>query len=263
LIAAGCDIGSLTVKAAVLKDNKMLGYEIIPAGAEAVKSATAVMDTLLGRLGLSYDDIDCCVSTGYGRRIIPFAQDNISEISCHGRGAHFLVPSIRTIIDIGGQDYKAIKVSESGRLETFLMNEKCAAGTGRTLELAAESIGIDVSDLGLLAKKSTSAIRLNFICSILIEIEVRQMVLEGEALEDIAAGINRLTARRVASLVRKLPPENDIVLTGGVAKNSDVLAGLEKQLNTTFVKLPEDPQIVGALGAALFAAERLKKNDNN
>ncbi len=256
MITAGCDVGSLTVKAAVLRDREILGYEIIPATADAVRSAGEVMDKLLLKLDLSYGDIDYCVSTGYGRKIIPFAQDNVSEISCHGRGAHFLAPSIRTIIDIGGQDYKAIKVNENGRLKKFLMNDKCAAGTGRTLELAAESLGVDISDLGPLSEKSTSPIKLSFICSILIEIEVRQMVLEGESIADIASGVNNLTSSRVTGLVRHLPVEKDVVVTGGLAKNIGVVRGLEEKLKVKFVRLSEDPQIVGALGAAIFAADR-------
>ncbi len=256
MITAGCDVGSLTVKAAVIRDGSILGYEIIPASADAINSAHRVMDVLLQRLDLSYEDLDYCVSTGYGRKIIPFAGDNLSEISCHGRGAHFLNPSIRTIIDVGGQDCKAIRVNRKGKLKKFLMNDKCAAGTGRTLELAAESMGIDISELGQLSEKSANPITLSFICSILIEIEVRQMILEGEDAVDIAAGVNNLVASRVAGLVRNLPPKQDIVMTGGLAKNTGVVTSLEEKLKTTFVSLPEDPQAIGALGAALFAADR-------
>ena len=135
MITAGLDVGALTIKAVVLNNNEILGYENIPATAYAVQSSREVMDKLLGKLNLLYEDIDYCVSTGYGRQIIPFAQANMSEISCHGKGANFLSPSVRTIIDIGGQDYKAIRVKEDGSLEAFLMNDKCAAGTGRSLEI--------------------------------------------------------------------------------------------------------------------------------
>jgi predicted CoA-substrate-specific enzyme activase len=255
MITAGCDVGSLTVKAVVLEDGRILGYEKIPATAHAVQSSRRVMDTLLRRLKLSYEDIDSCVSTGYGRRIIPFAQANVSEISCHARGAHFLVPSARTIIDMGGQDYKAIRIGEDGRLHTFLMNDKCAAGTGRSMEMAAESLGVDISQLGSLSLDAREPVRFVFVCSSLTTVEVRQMVLEGEDRANIAAGINELTVRRVASLARRLPPREEVVATGGGAKNVGVTRGLERKLGMRLVSLPEDPQIVGALGAAVLAAE--------
>ena len=157
MITAGLDVGSLTVKAVVLKDSKILGYENIPATASAVKSSHTAMKTLLGKLMLSFEDIDYCISTGYGRQITPFSQKNMSEISCHGKGAHFLESSVRTIIDIGGQDYKAIRVSRDGKPERFLMNDKCGAGTGRSMEITSESLGIRIADLGPLSLKAKSA----------------------------------------------------------------------------------------------------------
>ena len=256
MITAGLDVGALTIKAVVLSDNEILGSENIPATAYAVQSSHEVMDKLLGKLGLSYEDIDYCVSTGYGRQIIPFAQANMSEISCHGKGAHFLCPSVRTIIDIGGQDYKAIRVKEDGSLEAFLMNDKCAAGTGRSLEIGAESLGVEISELGSLSLEAKEPVRLVFICSSLMAIEVKQMILEGKNMADIAGGINDLTARRVASIVRRLPPKKEIVMTGGVAKNVGVIRSLEKELGARLVQLPVDPQIVGALGAAVIAKQK-------
>lgn len=255
MITAGLDVGSLTVKAVVLEDGEVLGYENIPATARAVESSREAMERLLGRLKLPWDAIDYCVSTGYGRRIIPFSRKNVSEISCHGKGAHFLVPSARTIIDIGGQDYKAIKITEDGRPEAFLMNDKCAAGTGRSMEIAAESLGVPVADLGRLSLEAEDPVKFLFICSSLTAIEVRQRVLEGVDVSNLAAGINDLTARRVASIVRRLPLEKDVVMTGGVAKNAGVRNFLEKELGVKLVPLPADPQIVGALGAAVLAAE--------
>jgi predicted CoA-substrate-specific enzyme activase len=260
MIAAGCDVGSLTVKTVILEDNKILGYEIIPATSNAVQSASDAMDYLLAKLNLSYNDISHCTSTGYGRTIIPFAQDNISEISCHGKGAHWLAPSVRTIIDIGGQDYKAIKIDENGKLESFLMNSKCAAGTGRTMEIVAESLDVDISQLGPLSLEASDPISFSHICGFLIDIEVRHLVLEGEKTANIAAGINSLTASRVATLARLLPPKNDIVVTGGLAKNVGVVKGLELALKTQIVQLKEDPQIVGALGAAVFASQKAENN---
>ncbi len=266
MITAGCDVGSLTVKAVIMKNDEILGSELIPATTKAVQSAQKVMDKLLARLELSLEDIDFCISTGYGRNIIPFADANVSEISCHARGAHFLAPSVRTIIDIGGQDYKAIKINEKGKLTSFLMNDKCAAGTGRAMELAAESLGVDVSELGPLSLTAANpidgftnpdaGIPFTFICSFLIQIEIRQLVLGGENIANIAHGINYLTARRAASLARKLPHKKDIAMTGGLAKNSGVVQNLEQLLDAKLIHLPEDPQLIGALGAAVLAGEK-------
>ncbi len=259
MIVAGCDVGALTAKAVVMKDGVILGSEIVRSRARAVQSAADVMDKLLGKLCLSWGDIDCCVSTGYGRNIMPFAHGNVSEISCHGRGAHWLAPTIRTIIDGGGQDCKAIRVDENGFLEDFRMNLKCAAGTGRSLELMAESLGVDVSQLGTLSLQASHPISLQKPCCILTQIEIRNLVFEGRNRADIAAGINDITARQILHLVRDLGVESDVGVTGGIAKNIGLVRCLERALETEFVQFPEDPQIIGAIGAALFAADRVKK----
>jgi len=241
MIVAGCDVGALTAKAVVMKDGVILGSEIVRSRARAVQSATDVMDRLFGKLALSWRDIDCCVSTGYGRNSMPFAHGNVSEISCHGRGAHWLAPTIRTIIDGGGQDCKAIRVDENGFLEDFRMNLKCAAGTGRSLELMAESLGVDVSQLGPLSLQASHPISLKKPCCILTQIEIRNLVFEGRDRADIAAGINDITARQILHLVRDLGVENDVGVTGGIAKNIGLVRCLERVLGTEFVQFPEDP----------------------
>jgi predicted CoA-substrate-specific enzyme activase len=258
MVVAGCDIGALTAKAVVMRNGDILGYEIIRSRAKAVQSATNVMDKLLGKLGLSYEDIDYCVSTGYGRNIIPFADDNVSEISCHGKGASWLVPSVRTIIDGGGQDCKAIRVDEKGNVEDFRMNTKCAAGTGRSLELMAEGLGVDVSQLGPLSLEASDPVVLQEPCCIITEIEIRHLVLEGRDSADIAAGISDITARRMLHLARNLGIKKDIAITGGISKNVGIVDCLERALKTKLVWFPEDPQIVGALGAAILAADRAR-----
>ncbi len=263
MIVAGCDIGASTCKSVILQDSAIIGYEIARSRAATVQAGIAVMDTLLQRLGLSYIDLDCCVSTGYGRRILPFAHDDVSEISCHGRGAWFLVPSIRTVLDGGGQDCKALRVGENGTLVDFRMNSKCAAGTGRSLEVMAKSLGVDVSELGPLSQKSTTRIALQKPCCVLTEIEIRHLVLQGKNTADIAAAINDLMARQILHLARDLDEiEERVGLTGGIAKNAGVVHCLERLLGTTLVRFPEDPQIVGALGAALFAADMVRQGTN-
>jgi len=260
MIVAGCDVGSLTAEAVIMTNGTILGSEIIRVRPRAEQSARDVMDALLARLELAYEDIEYCVSTGYGRETIPFADHNISEISCHGRGAHWLIPSIRTVIDIGGQDCKAIRVDENGSLDDFIMNDKCAAGTGRSLELMSEVLGVDVSELGPLSLESTNSVVITNQCSIFAEMEILHYLCEERKVSDVAAGINESMARRVKMLVGKVGARDDVGMTGGVSKNVGVVTYLEKMLGKTFIEFPEDPQIIGALGAAIFAAERAKKD---
>ena len=259
MIVAGCDVGSLTAEAVIMTNGTILGSEMIRVRPRAEQSAREVMEKLLARLELSYEDIGYCVSTGYGRETIPFANDNISEISCHGRGAQWLVPSIRTVIDVGGQDCKAIRVDEDGLLEDFVMNDKCAAGTGRSLELMAESLGVDITELGPLSLESSNPAVITNQCSIFAEMEILHYLCEEKSLADVAAGINESMARRVKMLVGKVGVKEDIGVTGGVSKNVGVVKYLEKMLGKSFIQFPEDPQIIGALGAAIFAAEKAKK----
>ena len=217
MILAGCDVGSATTKAVVMDGGQLRGSEIGRTRGEAVRSACTVMDRLIGKLGLSYSDIDCCVSTGYGRKLIPFANGDVSEISCHGRGASWLVPSVRTIIDAGGQDCKAIRVDENGTLEEFRMNTKCAAGTGRALELMAESCGVAVSELGPLALEASDPPVLRKPCCVMAAFEARHLVLEGRDSRDIAAAIGNYVAKRILVLVRGLGGEKEFAMTGGLS----------------------------------------------
>lgn len=256
MIVAGCDVGSLSAEAVLLEDGAILGSEIILVRPTAEQSARDVMDKLLDRLGLSHDDIGFAVATGYGRETIPFANANLSEISCHARGAHFLVPSVRTVIDVGGQDCKAIRVNEDGSVDDFVMNDKCAAGTGRSLELNAEALGVAVSELGPVSLEANEAIVITSQCSIFTELEIMHLLMEGRSTADIAAGINQAMSRRVKMLAGRVGVQNDVGITGGVSKNVGVVKCLEEMLNVKFVGFPEDPQIMGALGAAIFAAEK-------
>ena len=256
MIVAGCDVGSLTAEAVLLENGEILGSEILLVRPTAEQSARDVMDKLFSRLSLSYDDIGFVVATGYGRETIPFADGNLSEISCHAKGAHFLVPSIRTVIDVGGQDCKAIRVGADGSVEDFVMNDKCAAGTGRSLELNSEALGVKVSELGPLSLEAEEAIVITSQCSIFTELEIMHLLMEGRRTADIAAGINQAMSRRVKMLAGRVGIQKEVGITGGVSKNVGVVKMLEELLNVEFVGFPEDPQIMGALGAALFAAEQ-------
>jgi len=263
MLTAGCDIGALTTKAAVLGDDGLLGCEIVRSRPRAVESAAAVMDSLLEKLGLSYSHIDYCITTGYGRNLVPFAQKNLSEISCHGRGAHWLQPSVRTIIDGGGQDCKAIRVNEHGQLVDFRMNNKCAAGTGKALELMARSLGVDVSELGPLSLEAKNPIKMNKPCCILTQIDVKFFMFEGRDRADIAAGINDNVAREILHLVWDVGVEKEVAVTGGAAKNIGLVQCLEHYLGVTSVRFQVDPQLIGAIGAAVLASERYRLSSAN
>ena len=259
MIVAGCDVGSLSAEAVILEDQTILAAEIIKVRPRAEQSAREVMDLALKKLNLSYEDVAYVVSTGYGRETIPFSDHNISEISCHGKGAHFLVPSIRTVIDIGGQDCKAIRIDEYGVLEDFVMNDKCAAGTGRSLELMSQYLGVHFSELDTLAEQAEKAITITSQCSIFSELEIMHFLMEDKKPADIAAGICESMARRVKMLAGRVTIKPDITITGGVCKNSTVVKYLEEMLDIQFVSFEQDPQIIGALGAAVFAGERFQR----
>ncbi len=256
MIVAGCDIGSLTAKAVLMKDDDILGFELIKGRADAVQSAFEVMDKLLAKLELTYEEIDYCVATGYGRNIIPFANGAFSEISCHGRGASWLLPDVRTIIDGGGQDFKGIRINDHGGLEDFRLNTKCAAGTGRALELMAESLGVEVSRLGPLSLEAANPLALYNACSAITEIEIRHLIMEGRDEADIAAGIINITAQQILHVVRPLGFKKEVAVSGGLAKNIGIVTAIERILDVQLLTFPVDPQIIGALGAAVIAAEK-------
>jgi (R)-2-hydroxyacyl-CoA dehydratese activating ATPase len=256
MIYAGCDVGSLTAKAVIFKDGMILGKKVILAEASPVESAEKVMDAALKEAGISWDDIIYMVSTGYGKDQIPFANSSRSEIACHARGAWWCMPSARTVIDIGGQDAKAIRLDENGKVVNYRYNDKCATGTGRFLEVMAKTMEVELGDMGSIAEKSTKRLSLSNQCVVFAETEVVSLINEGEAIPDIIGGLNRSLSGRVAALAKSIGIEDDIVFTGGVAKNIGVFRSLERALNCTLKPLNgNDPQLNGALGAALLAKE--------
>jgi len=255
-IAAGVDIGSATSKVVLLSDDEILGFSIIPTGADSADSARRAMDKALRLTGLSQEDIGFTIATGYGRVIAPFAQETVTELTCHARGANRLFPSARTILDMGGQDCKAIRCDGSGRLENFIMNDKCAAGTGRFLELMARVLGLSLDDLGSLSLEASREIKINSTCAVFAKSEVTALIREGHDKRDVLAGLHGAISARVYGLLRGVGIEPDLVITGGIGKNVGVVSVLEKRLGLEAL-LPEEPQIVGALGAALFARDKL------
>ena len=256
MITAGCDIGSLTAKAVILQDGKMLASEVILALAQPEKSAIEVMKRAVDKAGIKMEDIEYCVGTGYGRKHIPFMNAPESEIACHGRGAVWQVPSARTVVDIGGQDAKAIRVDEKGNVERYVYNDKCASGTGRFLEIIAESLDIKLDDMGVLSGRSTEKLTLSNQCVVFAETEIISLVNEGKEIADIISALHQAVANRAASLARGILVAPDAVMTGGVAKNSGMFLALERALGVKLHQV-ENPQINGALGAALFAADKI------
>lgn len=251
-------MGSLTAKAFILNEKGRLAGEIIRVKSTNINSATEVMEKALASARLRFSDLDYCCSTGYGRYEIPFAQMNMSEISCHGLGAFHADSSIRTVIDIGGQDCKVILIDNAGNVRDFIMNDKCAAGTGRSLEILARTIGVELEELGNLAVKSKKPINITNKCSIFMELEVLNHLYTRKKLKHIACGIADAVAKRVAALVKAVDVEENICITGGVSKNPGVVRQLAYHMNTSFKSLAVDPQIIGALGAACYAMQALK-----
>lgn len=261
MIFAGVDVGSMTAEAVLIDDDELLASTVLAATPSPVTSATIVMERVLAETGLRAHDIAYCVSTGYGRERIPFAQHDISEISCHGKGAFWADPGIRTIIDVGGQDCKVIRIDAAGDLDDFVMNDKCAAGTGRFLEGVAKTMGVHVSELGPMALAGVTPVPITSICTVFTQFDVMTFLAEGRTREDIGFGVAEALAVRINRLVKRVGVEDRACITGGVAKNEAVVRAAERVLGHRVWQLRVDPQIVGALGAALFARERHAKQE--
>jgi predicted CoA-substrate-specific enzyme activase len=255
-VAAGIDIGSTASKAVILVDRRAAAEIVGPSSTNPRRTAREIFERALESAGVRESDVACIVGTGYGRTQVEFAGKNISEITCHGRGAHFLLPGARTVIDIGGQDTKAISLDERGNLLDFAMNDKCAAGTGRFLEAMARSLEVPVDRMEEHYFTGGDACTITSMCSVFAESEVINLVNDGVALPRIVKGLILSLAGRVSALVRRVGPVEAIVLTGGVTKNRGVCHAVEKKLGIEIARLEgRDPQIVGALGAALIAAD--------
>ncbi len=252
----GIDSGSTSTNAVVINEKReIVSFAVLRTGAKSADSAERIRAEVLEQAGLTPEDIARTVSTGYGRVSIPFADRNVTEISCHARGAHFLNPDVRTILDIGGQDSKAIRINENGDVVDFVMNDKCAAGTGRFLEMMADTLEVGIEALGPLSLKSKENVEISSMCSVFAESEVISLIAQNKEPADIAHGIHRAIAGKAMSLLRKVGLEREFMMTGGVAKNPGMTAVLEEMLGAPLY-LYEEPEIVGALGAALYGSDR-------
>jgi len=256
MVTAGVDVGSTASKAVVVIDGKMASQIIGPSSTNPKRTAQEIFEQAMTAACVTRENIQYVIGTGYGRTQVEFADKNISEITCHGRGAHFLIPSVRTVIDIGGQDTKAISVDGQGNLLDFVMNDKCAAGTGRFLEAMARSMEIAVGDMEQYYSDDCEPCTISSMCSVFAESEVINLINDGVQFPSIVKGLLLSLSSRVSSLSRRLGVIDDVVMTGGVAKNSGVQTAIENKLKISLKRFNgTDPQIVGALGAALIAAD--------
>jgi predicted CoA-substrate-specific enzyme activase len=261
MITVGTDIGSATTKAVLMKEKEVMGYSVLPTGVDCNLAANRVVEEVLAAAGRDSGGVDFVLSTGYGRRAIDFGDKTISEISANARGAVYIEPAARTVIDIGGQDTKVISLDGEGKVENFAMNDRCAAGTGRFIEKMADVFSMDVGALGRLALESREAITLNSTCTVFAESEVISLIARKVRREDIAAAIHSSVIKRVVTLLKSIRIREPVFFSGGGAKNP----GLQKALKTELgleLHVPEEPQIVSAIGAALLAQEFSRKEGN-
>jgi len=253
IITAGVDIGSTMTKV-VLQNTETRVAIIGPTGAEHRRLANKVMEQALAQAGISFEKVTYVVATGYGRVNVPFADKQITEITCHARGVYHFFPTVRTVIDIGGQDCKAIKLSPQGKVVNFIMNDKCAAGTGRFLEVIAETLGLGLEEMSRLSRTAKKKERISSTCTIFAEQEVVSRLAEGAAIEDIVAGLFESIASRVYSMAGRLKIEKDVVITGGGAKSIGLVRAFEEKISFPLL-VPPEPLLTGAIGAALLGRE--------
>lgn len=253
----GIDSGSTSTNAVIMdQDRKIKAFSVVRTGAKSGVSADRALNDVLEKAGLTREDISWIVSTGYGRVSIEFADENVTEISCHGKGAHYFNPKIRTILDIGGQDSKAIRLNETGEVKDFVMNDKCAAGTGRFLEMIARTLEVSLDELGAIALTSQEKIEITSMCSVFAESEVISLIANNKEKADIADGVCHAIANKASGLLRRVGMEPEFMMTGGVAKNPGVVRAVEEKIGSKLY-ICEEPEIVGAAGAAVYALEKM------
>lgn len=252
-VVAGIDIGSVTAKTVILdRTKKILAYSIVEEGIVNEESAILSLKKALDEAGLTDEMVEILITTGYGRDLVKFRNKSFSEISCHAKGAYFLQPEAKTIIDIGGQDSKVIALDSDGKVKAFQMNDKCAAGTGRFLEVMSRALNLSLSSMGEIAANSQCPCQVSSMCTVFAESEIISLAAQGFSKSDIIAGLYESIARRTLSLMSSLPVQPKVIMSGGVAKNTQLVKVLERITNTEII-VPQEPQIVGALGAALIA----------
>lgn len=258
MLTMGVDIGSTASKAVILRDGREIIARQLVAVGTGTRGPEEVYRNVLKQAGVSRPDIARVVATGYGRLKFAQADRELSEVSCHGRGMRFLCPQVRTVIDIGGQDAKALLLDERGNLENFIMNDKCAAGTGRFLEAMSRILDVQVEEMGAISERSGKPVSISSTCAVFAESEVISRLSSGEKVEDILAGIHASVAKKVSGLAVRAGCLPQVAMSGGVAKNRGIVRAMEQELKCRIL-VPTDCQMAGAIGAALFAYGDLQK----
>lgn len=254
MYTAGIDIGSISTKAVIMEDRLVLASRVIFTGYNAETAGRKVFEMVLDDANLSFADIGRIIATGYGRKSVAFADKAVTEIMCHAAGARYMNPQVRAVIDIGGQDSKAILLDETGRVVNFVMNDKCAAGTGRFLEVMARALEVDLEEFGKLSLQAAAPSKISSLCTVFAESEVISLIARGEKRENIIAGIHESICVRVLAMANRVGIRAPIAMTGGVARNIGVVKAFEKAVGSP-VAVSESAQINGAIGAALLAQQ--------
>lgn len=255
--AAGVDVGSTQTKAVIIDEHRnIVSRALLDTGANVVKAAEGSFQQALEEANLEPREVEYVIGTGYGRYRVTFGNAQVTEISCHGRGAVQMFPGTRTVVDMGGQDTKAIRVSDSGEIVDFCMNDKCAAGTGRFLGAAAAALNIPLDDLGSTALAATKPVRISTTCTVFAESEVLAWLGKGKKIEDILAGVHSSIASRSVSLMRRVGVEEEVTFTGGVTRNIAMVKAIEEKLGLR-LNVSKDSHFMGALGASLFALDHI------
>ncbi len=256
IYGAGVDVGSTQTKAVIVDESHaIVARSLISTGANVTKAGENAFAKALEAGGFGREAVGYVVGTGYGRYKVTFGDAQITEITCHARGAQSLFPNTRTVIDMGGQDTKAIKVGPDGSVVDFSMNDKCAAGTGRFLSAAADVTGVGLDEIGGLALKAQTPVRLTSVCTVFVESDIMSYLAQRKTIEDILGGVHKAIATRTMSLVRRVGVEEEVTFTGGVSRNIGMVRSLEEVLGTS-INVSEEGHFMGAIGAALFALER-------
>jgi len=248
-------MGSAFSKAVVVANNELVSYSVIPSGGNYKSGADKVIKDALGKANLSFEDITHIAATGYGATHVSSLNEKVTDVTCQGKGIFYLFPSVRTAIDIGGQYSKVIRIDEKGRATAFVQSEKCAAGSGRLLQVIAHILQIDLGEIGQLSLKSRKRVDFTTGCAVFAESEAISRIAEGALKEDILAGVHRALAAKIQNLVERVGLELDCALVGGTAKDIGLVSSIEEKLGLSLL-VPEEPQIVAALGAALIAEEK-------
>lgn len=250
MISIGIDVGSVAAKAAAYDGEKIIATALLPTGWSPKESGNQLLTEIMDNLNITRNDIVSIVGTGYGRVSLPFIDKKVTEITCHGKGAHYIDSNIRTVIDIGGQDSKVIKLNDKGTVIDFLMNDKCAAGTGRFLQVMANALEVDVGELSNLAGEVDPA-NINSMCTVFAESEVVSLIAEGTSKEAIASGLLHSVCNKTYSLASKIGVENKVFFSGGVSRNKKLGELLSAKLGIEIIS-SDDSQFLGAIGAAII-----------